>query len=168
MKFLTATVALALAATATAQKIAINNPTTSTSWDVAKPQYLSWTGNCSSMGAGAKTVDIQLVNGPASAVQFVAAIGVLDCSGNATSINNATIPATVASGTYSIRVMTQPDPSYSTTFTVNNPAAPATPSTTATTTGAPQTTTPAHSDASQVVAGSMAALAGCAVAAMLL
>ncbi|KAF9389492.1 hypothetical protein CPB97_011236 [Podila verticillata] len=167
MKFLAATVALALAATATAQKIAINNPTTSTSWDVAKPQYLSWTGNCSSMGAAAKTVDIQLVNGPSTAVQFVAAVGTLDCSGNATSINNVTIPTTVASGTYSIRVMTQPENSYSTTFTVNNPASPATPSTT-TTTGAPQTTTPAHSGAGQVVAGSMAALAGCAVAAMLL
>jgi len=166
MKFLAAAVALALAATATAQKIAINNPTTSTNWDVAKPQYLSWTGNCSSMGAAAKAVDIQLVNGPSTAVQFIAAIGVLDCSGNLTSINNVTIPATVASGVYSIRVMTQPENSYSTTFNVNNPASPATPS--ATTTGAPQTTTPAHSGASQVVAGSMAALAGCAVAAMLL
>ncbi|KAG0026498.1 hypothetical protein BGZ82_009443 [Podila clonocystis] len=163
MKFFAATVALALAATATAQKIAISNPTAGTRWEVGKPQRLIWSGNCASMGANAANVSVQIVNGPSGAVQFRGDVGKLDCSGGLTSIDNIVIPADVEAGEYSIRVLTQPDPSYSPPFTVVNTAKPATPSTSATT-DAPKPTT--GSGASKVVAGSMA-LAG-VVAAMLL
>ncbi|KAG0342915.1 hypothetical protein BG000_011489 [Podila horticola] len=98
--------AFALAATAAAQKIAINNPTVGTQWVVGKPQTLMWSGNCASMGPSAVNVSIQLVNGPAGAVQFKSDLGKLDCSGSLTSDPNVVIPADVESGNYSIRVLT--------------------------------------------------------------
>ncbi|KAF9314221.1 hypothetical protein BG003_004391 [Podila horticola] len=164
MKFFAATVAFALAATAAAQKIAINNPTVGTQWVVGKPQTLMWSGNCASMGPSAVNVSIQLVNGPAGAVQFKSDLGKLDCSGSLTSDPNVVIPADVESGNYSIRVLTLPENSYSPAFTVVNSALPGTPAAT-TTTGAPAPSN-TKSDAGKVVAGSMA-LAGI-VAAMLL
>ncbi|KAG0339012.1 hypothetical protein BG004_006975 [Podila humilis] len=164
MKFITASVAtLVLAAVTSAQKIAINNPTISTSWEVAKPQYFSWTGNCASMGAAATKVEVQLVQGPSTAVQFVAVIASIDCSGNITNIKNATIPAEVPAGDYSIRVMTMPENSYSVGFKVTNPAAPQPPT--------PTTAPPPPADqnsGAQKVAGSLILAAGSIAAALLL
>ncbi|KAF9315291.1 hypothetical protein BG006_003778 [Podila minutissima] len=163
MKFSAAIVALALAATATAQKIAISNPTKGSRWEVGKPQHLIWSGNCAGMGANAGNVSIQIVNGPSTSVQFKGEIGKLDCSGSI-STTTVTIGTDIESGEYSIRVLTLPESSYSPAFDVVNPALPGTP----TTTGAPKppTTTGTGSGASKVVTGSMA-IAG-VVAAMLL
>ncbi|KAG0338414.1 hypothetical protein BG005_003769 [Podila minutissima] len=123
-----------------------------------------WSGNCASMGANAGNVSVQIVNGPASSVQFKGEIGKLDCSGSLTN-TIVTIGTDIESGEYSIRVLTLPEPSYSPAFDVVNAALPGTPTAT---TGAPKpaTTTGTGSGASKVVAGSMA-LAG-VVAAMLL
>ncbi|KAG0083894.1 hypothetical protein BGZ93_001526 [Podila epicladia] len=97
MKFSATLVALALAATATAQKIAISNPTKGSKWEVGKPQQLIWSGNCAGMGANAGNVSIQIVNGPSGAVQFKGDIGKLDCSGSVTT-TAVTIGTDVESG----------------------------------------------------------------------
>ncbi|KAF9406372.1 hypothetical protein BGZ94_003139 [Podila epigama] len=164
MKFFSAIVAAsALASAVTAQTIAISNPTVGSTWYIGKPSYISWTGNCNSLGSGASNVTVQLVNGPSNAVQYVTDVGTLDCSGRAFSVNNAVIPesAGVTPGTYSIRVMTSPEPSYSPAFTVADASKPAPPPATGTNPPAPTQTGNGNS-ASRLASGSLAVVLGAA------
>ncbi|KAF8923836.1 hypothetical protein EDD21DRAFT_380016 [Dissophora ornata] len=167
MKFLAVAIAAAsVAAVANAQAIQINNPTDGTVWTAGSSGYISWTSNCAAMGNSSRAVDIQLIDGPSTAVRFVADLGNLDCSGNTTSLT-ITVPTTVATGSYSLRVLTLPTNSYSTTFQINNAAIASSSAvaTATTTTAAPAATTKA-SAGNSLVAGSLATLAGCAVAAL--
>ncbi|KAG0308967.1 hypothetical protein BGZ98_005986 [Dissophora globulifera] len=162
MKFITAIAAVAaVAAVANAQTLQINNPTQGTVWTTGAPSYISWTSNCAAMGNASHAVGIQLVNGPSTAVRFVADLGNLDCSGTNTSLN-VVVPSTVVTGEYSLRVNTLPQASYSLPFQINNPSSPAqtTPPASSPTPAAPT----GKSAGSSLVAGSMAAVLGCAVA----
>ncbi|KAF9946708.1 hypothetical protein BGZ65_009457 [Modicella reniformis] len=164
MKFLAAIVAaVAVAVVASAQQIQINNPTEGSIWNTGAQGYISWTGNCASQGLASHSVEIQLVNGPSSAVRFVADLGKLDCSGPTTSIS-IPVPNNVTSGSYSLRIQTSPQPSYSTSFQINNPASPVS------TTGTPTTTgdVPTHTNqpsAGNALSASLVTLFSCAVAA---
>ncbi|KAF9358973.1 hypothetical protein BGX34_008621 [Mortierella sp. NVP85] len=160
MKFLAAVAVAAVAAVANAQQIQINNPTEGTTWTVGEKGYISWTGNCASQGKNATAVAIELVNGPSSAVRFAAEVGTLDCSGPVLSLF-VTVPD-VASGPYSLRVLTTPQPSYSTPFQIINAAKPAPVATT------PGTTAPTNqpSAANSLASSALTALFGCAVAAI--
>ncbi|CAO3572661.1 unnamed protein product [Mortierella alpina] len=112
------------------------------------------------MGNASRAVKIELVEGPATAVRYVADVGVLDCSGSMTRAD-ATVPDTVKTGKYSIRVLTTPENSYSPAFQVNN--AKSQPSTTAAPTASP--TTPAGSAGHHLAtSGSLAVVLGCAAA----
>ncbi|KAF9947399.1 hypothetical protein BGZ72_010585 [Mortierella alpina] len=165
MKF-TATLAIAstVAALASAQTIQINNPTLGSTWTVGQAtNYLGWTGNCAGMGNSSKAVDVELVQGPANMVRFVAKLATIDCSAGNT---RADIPlgGTVQSGKYSIRVQTTPQVSYSTEFTVVNAAAP--PPAAATSAPAAGPTDAPKSAASSLAVSSFLGLAGVAVAAL--
>ncbi|KAG0376981.1 hypothetical protein BGX24_006891 [Mortierella sp. AD032] len=119
------------------------------------------------LGAAAKTVNVQLMAGPQNSIHFIADLGTIDCS-NAT-VTNALkrIPDDTVPGTdYSIKFVTDPL-SYSYQFKIINPKA----------TPEPQQppTPPAEqnkpdekvtSAAGSLVAGSMIAAAGVAVAAL--
>ncbi|KAG0197099.1 hypothetical protein BGX28_009382 [Mortierella sp. GBA30] len=174
MKFLAILAILAsLAAAATAQTLAINNPTTGTVWTVGQPSFVGWTGNCTALGAQASNVSVELVNGPSTAVRFVADLGTLDCSGSNTRAN-VVVPNTVDTGTYSVRVLTNPN-SYSPQFEVINPnrtttstTAPASTST-STTTSTPviSPTTPPRNAGNELKAGSFTVLFGCVAGAAL-
>ncbi|KAG0360568.1 hypothetical protein BGZ54_009485 [Gamsiella multidivaricata] len=161
MKFISA---LAVAATAiavsSAQSIQISNPITGSQWTAGNTEFLQWSGNCASMGNSSHAVPVELVDGPSTAVRFVAALGTIDCSGNTTRANIA-VPTTVSSGVYSIRVVTTPQTSYSTTFQINNPT-----SAPASTTAAPPAAADKPSSASSLLAGSLFALTGAAAAAL--
>ncbi|KAF9126694.1 hypothetical protein BGW39_006441 [Mortierella sp. 14UC] len=128
MKFISALVVLApsMVALATADLLQINNPTQGTVWITDKPQRLSWTGNCASMGAAGVNVTVDLVTGDADALQYVATLGELDCSGSNTRID-VTIPEDIETGMYAIIVRTMPteQTSYTNKFKINNPALPA-------------------------------------------
>ncbi|KAK3816400.1 MAG: hypothetical protein J3Q66DRAFT_342407 [Benniella sp.] len=158
MKFLAAVAVAAIAAVANAQQIQINNPTEGTTWTVGDKGYISWTGNCASQGKNATAVGIELVNGPSSAVRFAAEVGKLDCSGPVLSLF-VTVPD-VPSGPYSLRVLTTPQPSYSTPFQINNAAKPVTTSPP----GLAPTNQP--SAANSLASSALAALFGCAAAAV--
>ncbi|KAG0353863.1 hypothetical protein BC939DRAFT_461955 [Gamsiella multidivaricata] len=169
MKFLTTAIAVAsLAAVASAQSIQLNNPTEGTVWTTGQSGYISWTGNCASQGNASKAVDIQLVNGPSTAVRFVTDLGKLDCSGSNQSVT-VTVPTSITTGTYSLRVLTLPQNSYSTPFQINNPSAPTT-TTAQTTTAQSTTSTPSPtakpSSANSLIAGSLAVLVGGIAAAL--
>ncbi|KAG0296801.1 Tetratricopeptide repeat protein 36 [Dissophora globulifera] len=131
--------ATAFFATASADMLQINNPTDGTVWKTEVSNFVGWTGNCASMGNDAKTVKVDLVNGPSNAVRYVATLGTLDCSGSNTRAD-MTVPGTVASGQYSIVVRTAPEQSYTNSFQIDNPAQPAAPSSPST---PPQATTAA-------------------------
>ncbi|KAG0062702.1 hypothetical protein BGZ89_010456 [Linnemannia elongata] len=167
MKFIAA--ALALAAVASAQ-IQLSDPTEGTVWKVGVPQYVRWTGNCAAMGAAGKTVSVEVVNGPAGNVKFVATIGNIDCSSTNTSTMLTVPPKTnngdFETGTYALRVNTVPNPQFSTNFRIENPSAPS-PSAPAATTGAPQPTTK-PSAANTLMAGSALAMAALAVVQLVL
>lgn len=136
MKATTAlTITMATLATfATADMLKINNPTDGTVWTTDVPNFVGWEGNCASMGNDSKTVKVDLVNGPSSAVRYVATLGTLDCSGSNTRADMS-VPGTVASGQYAIVVRTSPEQSYTNSFQINNPSSPAPPA--APTTAAP-------------------------------
>ncbi|KAI1307042.1 hypothetical protein EDD11_004587 [Mortierella claussenii] len=166
MKFIAAAAAVASLAAVSAQTLQISNPTAGTVWTSGGDGYISWSGNCANLGNNSsKTVEIQLVDGPSTAVRYVATIGQLDCSGS-TFNKHIVVPDNVTSATYSLRVLTQPE-SYSQQFQLNNNKQPATPTDTpsATTTGAPSPTK-APSAASSLAIGSFAAILGTAVAAL--
>ncbi|CAO3570591.1 unnamed protein product [Mortierella alpina] len=168
MKF-TATLAIAstVAALASAQTIQINNPTVGSTWTVgATTNYLGWSGNCAGMGNSSKAVDVELVQGPANMVRYVAKLATIDCSG-ANMRADITVAPTIASGKYSIRVKTTPQDSYSNEFTIENAAAPAPPASGAS--SAPATASPTAapaSAASSLAISSFLGLAGVAVAAL--
>lgn len=126
MKFI-ATVAVAvssLVAMASADMLQINNPTQGSIWTAGKTEFVGWTGNCNSMGAAGQNVTVDIVTGPANAVRYVATLGHLNCAG--TNVRtDFTVPADIQSGTYALIVRTNPDPSYTNSFQINNAAAPA-------------------------------------------
>ncbi|GJJ71150.1 hypothetical protein EMPS_03500 [Entomortierella parvispora] len=117
---------VALASFATADMLKINNPTDGTVWTTGVFNFVGWEGNCASMGNDAKTVKVDLVNGPSTAVRYVATLGTLDCSGSNTRAD-MTVPSSVASGQYAIVVRTSPEQSYTNSFQINNPSSPAPP-----------------------------------------
>ncbi|KAF8938814.1 hypothetical protein EDD21DRAFT_422811 [Dissophora ornata] len=117
--------AITLAANVNADMLQINNPTAGTVWTAGVSNFVGWTGNCASMGATAKNVTVILNTGPSDAVRYVATLGTLDCSGSSTR-TDLTVPLSIATGTYSIVVRTDPQLSYTNMFTINNPSSPAT------------------------------------------
>ncbi|KAF9957271.1 hypothetical protein BGZ70_009556 [Mortierella alpina] len=168
MKF-TATLAIAstVAALASAQTIQINNPTQGSKWTVgATTNYLGWTGNCAGMGNSSKAVDVELVQGPPDMVRYVTKLAAIDCSGTVMR-TDISVPTTVVSGKYSIRVKTTPQDSYSNEFTIENGAAPAPPA--GGSPSAPATADPTAAPknaASSLAISSFLGLAGVAVAAL--
>ncbi|KAH7046144.1 hypothetical protein BKA57DRAFT_465816 [Linnemannia elongata] len=121
-----ATASLLLGTVVSADMLQINNPTDGTVWKTGVPNFVGWTGNCASMGNDAKAVKVDLVNGPSTAVRYVATLGTLDCSGSNTRAD-MTVPSTVASGEYAIVVRTSPQQSYTNAFKIENPDQPASP-----------------------------------------
>ncbi|KAF9948063.1 hypothetical protein BGZ72_009981 [Mortierella alpina] len=123
MIFKTAATFAALAslmAVAQADMLSISNPTKGTTWKVADTVFLQWKGNCASMGAAAaKSVDVNLMSGPDTALRFVAKLASIDCSGTETR-KEFVIPADVVveSGNYSLQVQTEPQLSYSNIFSI--------------------------------------------------
>ncbi|KAF9126152.1 hypothetical protein BGW39_006837 [Mortierella sp. 14UC] len=109
-----------------ADMLQINNPTDGTVWKTGVPNFVGWTGNCASMGNDSKAVKVDLVNGPSTAVRYIATLGTLDCSGSNTRAD-MTVPSSVASGEYAIVVRTAPQQSYTNAFKIENPSQPAAP-----------------------------------------
>ncbi|KAF9091277.1 hypothetical protein BGX29_007808 [Mortierella sp. GBA35] len=173
MKFITslAVAATTVAAFASAQSIAINDPNVGGIWRAGQDNYMMWGGSCKSLGVAAKNVTVQLMTGPAEAIRFIAELGTLDCSSEASVNKQIKLPEDIEPGNgYSLRVLTTP-PSYSNIFSVVNPKAATPPPATAAPAPAPSTTQkPADgtkgSGAGSLAAGSMIAAAGAAVAAL--
>ncbi|KAK3836758.1 MAG: hypothetical protein J3R72DRAFT_200022 [Linnemannia gamsii] len=122
--------ALALAAVASAQNLQINDPTPSTVWTAGKTGYIRWTGVCANKGESARSIKVQLVKGPESAVQFVADLGTIDCTSAQNNSKTLPVPteaqgSPLETGKYSLRFNLEPD-QYSNAFTING-AAPVTP-----------------------------------------
>ncbi|KAF9584460.1 hypothetical protein BGW38_006381 [Lunasporangiospora selenospora] len=137
MKFLSSCVlSSVLLAAVSADMLQINNPTDGTDWKTGLSNFVGWTGNCASMGNDSKSVKVDLVNGPPTAVRYVATLGTLDCSGSNTRADMI-VPSTVASGQYAIVVRTSPQQSYTNTFQIVNPSQPG-----QTPAGTPGTTVP--------------------------
>ncbi|KAF9564458.1 hypothetical protein EC968_004510 [Mortierella alpina] len=129
MKFVSSCLVAAssLVALVSADMLQINNPTTGSTWTTGVPSFVGWTGNCNALGSTlGKNVTIDLVNGPANAVRYVATLGGLDCTGTNTR-SDVTVPNTVAPGMYSIIVRTGDQASYSNAFQINNPTQPSAP-----------------------------------------
>ncbi|KAG0222415.1 hypothetical protein BGW42_006611 [Actinomortierella wolfii] len=119
----TATIAaatLALASVATADVLAINNPTQGSVWKAGETYFIGWTGNCAFMGNNSRSVLVDLMTGPSNTLRYVASLEPLDCSSSTVVRANVTVPANVATGNYSIRIQTEP-PSYSNVFSIVNP-----------------------------------------------
>ncbi|KAG0327036.1 hypothetical protein BGZ99_008486 [Dissophora globulifera] len=111
-----------MVATAQADMLSISNPTKGTTWKVGETVFLQWKGNCASMGSpAAKSVDVNLMSGPDTALRFVAKLASIDCSGSETR-KEFSIPADVValSGDYSLQVQTEPKTSYSNIFTIQS------------------------------------------------
>ncbi|KAG0365156.1 hypothetical protein BGZ54_006815 [Gamsiella multidivaricata] len=111
-------------AIAQADMLLISNPTKGTTWKVGETVFLQWKGSCASMGnPGAKSVDVNLMSGPDTALRFVAKLASIDCSGTETR-KEFMIPADVVaqSGNYSLQVQTEPQLSYSNSFTIETAA----------------------------------------------
>ncbi|KAF9946417.1 hypothetical protein BGZ70_003235 [Mortierella alpina] len=161
MKLIASLAAVAsMVAVTSAQTLQINNPTEGTVWNTGEKNFVGWSNNCASMGNASRAVKIELVEGPANTVRYVADVGVLDCSGSMTRAD-ATVPDTVKTGKYSIRVLTLPENSYSPAFQVNNaksqPSASVPPT--------PSPSTPAGGAGNHLAtSGSLAVLLGCAAA----
>lgn len=108
---------------AQADMLSLSNPTSGTIWKVGDTVFLQWKGNCASMGSpAAKTVDVNLMSGPSTALRFVAKLASIDCS-NTNTRKEFTIPADLAKlvkkdDDYSLQVQTEPQPSYSPTFKI--------------------------------------------------
>ncbi|KAF9539408.1 hypothetical protein EC957_005436 [Mortierella hygrophila] len=169
MKFIAA--ALTLAAVASAQ-IQLSDPTEGTVWKVGVAQYVRWTGNCAAMGAAGKAVTVEVINGPAGNVKFIANIGTIDCTSTTNTSTSLTVPPQTnngpfESGTYALRVNADPI-QYTTNFIINNPDAPAASAGATATT--PSTTEPTTkpSSANALMAGSALAMAALAVVQLVL
>ncbi|KAG0251554.1 hypothetical protein DFQ27_008699 [Actinomortierella ambigua] len=116
-----AAAALALVGVATADILAINNPTVGSTWSTAdNNNFIGWTGTCSFMGNASRSVLVDLMKGPSGSLQFVASLQPLDCSSEIVNRANVTLPSDIPSGNYSIRIQTTP-PSYSNVFAIVNP-----------------------------------------------
>ncbi|KAF9190355.1 hypothetical protein BGZ49_003710 [Haplosporangium sp. Z 27] len=173
MKFTTVVAAASMAALAHAQTLGIHDPTTQTTWVSGGLGYLSWTGTCAIMGNASHAVKVQLVNGPSNAVAFVAELGTIDCSSTTNVSAYITVPGpaeNVQPGPYSIQILTLPNTSYSSAFTIaaNSSSNPTT-SAVASATSAPAaatTTATTKSSANSLIAGSLVAALGTAVAAV--
>ncbi|KAG0303343.1 hypothetical protein BGZ98_006780 [Dissophora globulifera] len=131
MKFIAtlAVVASSMAALVSADMLQISNPTMGSVWTTGQAEFVGWSGNCASMGAAGKNVTVDLLTGPSSAVRYVATLGTLDCTGS-NARADFTVSNSIAAGTYSIIVRTQPtgQESYTNQFQINNPSsAPSTP-----------------------------------------
>ncbi|CAO3570560.1 unnamed protein product [Mortierella alpina] len=163
--------ASALLAVVSADMLQINNPTDGTEWKTDVPNFVGWTGNCASMGLDAKTVKVDLVNGPSTAVRYVATLGTLDCSGSNTRAD-MTVPSTVPSGDYSIVIRTAPQQSYTNTFKITNPSQPVPPSNNPSSPSTPEAAAPASpasgASASKHSSQALAALVGTAAMAFYL
>ncbi|KAG0349229.1 hypothetical protein BG004_000453 [Podila humilis] len=137
MKFAAASFAIAVSsfiAVASADMLQIHNPTVGSTWKTDAPNYLGWSGNCSSMGEAGKAVIVDLMAGPANALRFVTNLGTIDCSASSNGRADITVPKDVASGKYSLVVRTAPDVSYTNPFDIvgaSGPAPPPTPPPTA-------------------------------------
>jgi hypothetical protein len=124
------------------------------------------------MGAAAKAVKVDIVNGPSGNVKYVADLGTIDCSSPTNTSTNLVVPSKnnngpIPSGSYALRVNTDPI-QYTTNFIINNPDAPSGGATAApTSTGAPQPSTK-PSSANALAAGSALAVAVLAVAQLVL
>ncbi|KAF9185405.1 hypothetical protein BGZ51_001061 [Haplosporangium sp. Z 767] len=113
-----------LLAVAQADMLSISNPTKGTTWKVGETVFLQWKGNCASMGnPAAKSVDVNLMSGPSTALRFVAKMASIDCSGSETR-KEFMIPSEVVtqSGDYSLQVQTEPQLSYSNIFEIETSA----------------------------------------------
>ncbi|KAF8926505.1 hypothetical protein EDD21DRAFT_410984 [Dissophora ornata] len=174
MKFLAAiaVAASSLVALATADMLQINNPTAGSTWTTGRSEFVGWSGNCALMGEAGKNVTVDLINGPSTAVRYVATLGQLDCSGKNTTAY-FTVPNTIASGQYSIIVRTQPtgQESYTNIFQIANPssqpaASSAAPSAATTTTGNAAASTSKPSGANSLGANVIMAFAGAAAVAL--
>lgn len=110
-------------AQADSDMLLISNPTLGTRWKVGEEVFLQWKGSCASMGSGARSVDVNLMTGPESALRFVAKLASIDCSGSNTR-KEFVIPANDVpqSGKYSLQVQTGPRMSYSNLFTIDTAA----------------------------------------------
>ncbi|KAG0263726.1 hypothetical protein BG011_008239 [Mortierella polycephala] len=133
MKFITtvAVVASSMVAMATADLLQINNPTVGSVWTIGKKEFVGWSGNCASMGNAGKNVTVDLVEGPAGTVRYVATLGTLDCSGSLTRADFE-VPETIKPGEYAIVVRTEPSTqaSYTNAFEIKSgQATPSSPST---------------------------------------
>ncbi|KAG0239296.1 hypothetical protein BGX31_002861 [Mortierella sp. GBA43] len=106
---------------ASADMLQINNPTDGTVWKTGVSNFVGWSGNCASMENESKMVKVDLVNGPSTAVRYVATLGTLDCSGSNTRAD-MTVPNTVPSGQYAIVVRTSPQQSYTNSFRIESPS----------------------------------------------
>ncbi|KAF9429854.1 hypothetical protein BGZ76_001087 [Entomortierella beljakovae] len=159
MKFTTVIAAASLAAIATA--LPINNPQAGTTWTVGQTGYLSWSGDCTSMGNSSHAVKVQLMTGESNALEYKADLGTIDCSNSTEKYLD--LPS-VPTGKYSLQILTVPQVSYSAIFTINNPAQP--PASSAPATPSPSSTPPPTSAGSMVAAGSMTVLLGGVVAAL--
>ncbi|KAG0252497.1 hypothetical protein BGZ95_006611 [Linnemannia exigua] len=109
---------------AQADMLSISNPTSGTKWKVGDTVFLQWKGNCASMGSpAAKTVDVNLMSGPSTALRFVAKLASIDCSSTNTRKEftiSADLGKLVEKETeYSLQVQTEPQPSYSPTFKID-------------------------------------------------
>ncbi|KAF9359234.1 hypothetical protein BGX26_012843 [Mortierella sp. AD094] len=175
MKFIAVVAAASMAALASAQTLGIANPTTATTWTSGKTGMMSWTGSCAAMGNASHAVAVQLMTGPTNAVYFVADMGTIDCSSTTNNSAYLNVPGTaqgVAPGIYSLKVLTLPDNSYSSTFNIagSAPAAttpPATNSTdTTTTTAAPAPTGNGKSAGNMLTSSSLVVALGGAIAAV--
>ncbi|KAF9929811.1 hypothetical protein FBU30_001185 [Linnemannia zychae] len=119
----TITTIASMVALAQADMLSISNPTSGTTWKVGDTVFLQWKGNCASMGSpAAKSVDVNLMSGPSTALRFVAKLASIDCS-NTNTRKEFTIPVELTKlvkneDTYSLQVQTEPQPSYSPTFKI--------------------------------------------------
>ncbi|KAF9906333.1 hypothetical protein EC991_000734 [Linnemannia zychae] len=170
MKFITsvALVATTLAAVASAQNVAINDPNIGATWKIGADNYVRWTGTCKALGAAAKTVKVQLMAGPSDSIHFISELGTIDCS-NTTNISALKrVPDDTPTGNdYSIQFLTDPI-SYSYQFKIVNPNSTPAPDTVAP--PAPSEQKPADqkpaNGAGSLAAGSMIAAVGVVAAAM--
>ncbi|KAG0046036.1 hypothetical protein BGZ83_008763 [Gryganskiella cystojenkinii] len=157
-----ALIATSMAAVASADMLTISYPTVGTVWTVGQSVFVMWGGNCASMGPASKNVTVEIVNGPAEAVNFVAPLGLLDCSGSSQR-QSFNVPSIATSGEYGVRVLTDPGFSYTNKFTINVAGGSTPPSAASTAPVASPTSKP--NAAGSVAANLMWAVAGAAAVA---
>ncbi|KAG0269053.1 hypothetical protein DFQ27_004985 [Actinomortierella ambigua] len=164
MKFSIVAAVAACAAVASAQTIAISQPTKGSIWTVGEKAFIEWGNRCDGSGPAAQQVKIDLKTGDANNTRFVASLGTLDCSSKANSTRYEFLfQEDVQSGMYSLTIQTIP-PSYTNPFEIVNKKS-ATPPPTASTPPAAEKPVPTGAASSMLVkTGSVAAAALAAAA----